>query len=141
MTYTITHTCIGCSVCMRVCPVDAIIGKPKKRHRILPDVCIGCGACGLICPHASVKNAKSELCERIRIRSTWPKPVFDYATCMGCTICVESCPTGCIDLNTKRGSRETIRYPVLKKAHDCIGCGFCESDCPVDAVAMIQLGK
>ena len=56
MAYTITHECVGCSVCMRVCPVDAIVGKPKERHRIVSEICIDCGACGRICPYASVKD-------------------------------------------------------------------------------------
>jgi Pyruvate/2-oxoacid:ferredoxin oxidoreductase delta subunit len=126
---------------MHVCPVVAIIGKPKQRHRILPDICIECGACGLICPHASVKDHQGQLCERIRIRSRWPKPVFDQQRCMGCTICVEACPTGCIDLDAKQGTRETIRYPAIKKMRDCIGCSFCELECPVDAIVMMQLEK
>jgi Pyruvate/2-oxoacid:ferredoxin oxidoreductase delta subunit len=124
---------------MRVCPVDAIIGKPKERHRIDSQVCIDCGACGRICPYTSVKNPEGQLCERIRIRSRWPKPVFDDKRCMGCTICVEACPTGCIDLKADRGSRETLRYPILKKARDCIGCAFCMLECPVDAVRMEEL--
>ena len=139
MAYTITHECVGCSVCMRICPVDAIIGKPKERHRIDSQVCIDCGACGRICPYTSVKNPEGQLCERIRIRSRWPKPVFDDKRCMGCTICVEACPTGCIDLKADRGSRETLRYPILKKARDCIGCAFCMLECPVDAVRMEEL--
>jgi electron transport complex protein RnfB len=138
MAYTITHECVGCSVCMRVCPVDAIIGKPKEQHRIIADICIDCGACGRICPHASVKNPEGQVCERIRIRSRWPKPTFDHQRCMGCTICVEACPTGCIDLKMTRGNRETIRYPFLKNSRNCIGCTFCMLECPVDAVAMDQ---
>jgi formate hydrogenlyase subunit 6/NADH:ubiquinone oxidoreductase subunit I len=136
MAYTITHECIGCSVCMRVCPVDAIVGKPKARHRILAEYCIDCGACGRICPHASVKDLNGQVCERIRIRSRWPKPEFNTQRCMACTICVESCPTGCIELTPDRGTRQTLRLPVLKKARDCIGCGCCMQDCPVDAVVM-----
>jgi Pyruvate/2-oxoacid:ferredoxin oxidoreductase delta subunit len=121
---------------MRVCPVEAIDGSPKERHRILADVCIDCGACGRICPYASVKNPEGLVCARIRFRSRWPKPVFDNRRCMGCTICVEACPTSCIALNTDRGSRETIRYPVLKAVRHCIGCAFCMLECPVDAVNM-----
>jgi len=136
MAYTITHKCVGCSVCMRVCPVDAIIGERKARHRIVSDICIDCGACGRICPYTSVKDPEGQECERIRIRSRWPKPVFDYQRCMGCNICVEACPTGCINLNPDRGSRETLRYPVLKQARNCIGCAFCMLECPVDAVVM-----
>ncbi|MGA6927653.1 MAG: 4Fe-4S binding protein [Desulfosarcina sp.] len=136
MAFTINHHCVGCSVCMRVCPVDAIIGKPKQRHRIEPGICIDCGACGRICPYASVKDRDDQVCQRIRIRSRWPKPEFDLQRCMGCTICVEVCPTGCIELKMDRGNRRTLRYPFLKQSRDCIGCGFCMLDCPVDAIRM-----
>jgi Fe-S-cluster-containing hydrogenase component 2 len=124
---------------MRVCPVDAIVGKPKEHHRIISEICIDCGACGRICPYASVKDPEGQLCGRIRIRSRWPKPEFDEKRCMGCTICVEACPTGCIDLKADRGTQETIRYPVLKKVHNCIGCSFCMLACPVEAIDMEQL--
>ncbi len=138
MAYTITHECVGCSVCVRVCPVKAIVGKPKKCHQVISDVCIDCGACGRICPHSSVKDPEGRIVERIRIRARWPRPVFDEQRCMGCTICVEACPTGCITLKMDRGTRETIRYPRVKTIGDCIGCGFCEWACPVDAVEMVR---
>ncbi|SHJ96594.1 NAD(P)-dependent iron-only hydrogenase diaphorase component flavoprotein [Anaerobranca californiensis DSM 14826] len=37
--------CIGCTACVRVCPVNAIKGEVKKLHEINPEVCIKCGAC------------------------------------------------------------------------------------------------
>ena len=37
--------CIGCTLCARTCPADAIIGKVKEVHMINPEKCLKCGAC------------------------------------------------------------------------------------------------
>lgn len=42
--------CIGCTKCIQVCPVDAIIGASKQMHTVLADVCIGCELCVPVCP-------------------------------------------------------------------------------------------
>ncbi len=41
--------CIGCTACLRKCPVDAIVGERKQPHRILAETCIKCGACVAAC--------------------------------------------------------------------------------------------
>jgi electron transport complex protein RnfB len=42
--------CIGCTKCIAVCPVDAILGAPKRIHGILTEACTGCGLCLPPCP-------------------------------------------------------------------------------------------
>lgn len=42
--------CIGCTKCITACPVDAIIGGPKKMHTVLPTECTGCDLCIPACP-------------------------------------------------------------------------------------------
>lgn len=42
--------CIGCAVCIRACPVDAIVGARKWMHAVLESECTGCGLCVEPCP-------------------------------------------------------------------------------------------
>lgn len=42
--------CIGCTLCIRACPVDAIVGANKRMHTVLTDWCTGCDLCVAPCP-------------------------------------------------------------------------------------------
>lgn len=42
--------CIGCTLCIKACPVDAIVGAPKLMHTIIADHCTGCELCLPPCP-------------------------------------------------------------------------------------------
>lgn len=42
--------CIGCTLCIQACPVDAIIGANKLMHTVDPDLCTGCDLCVAPCP-------------------------------------------------------------------------------------------
>ena len=42
--------CIGCTLCIQACPVDAIVGAAKRMHSVIADLCTGCGLCVPPCP-------------------------------------------------------------------------------------------
>ena len=42
--------CIGCTLCIQACPVDAIIGAAKRMHTVVESLCTGCDLCVAPCP-------------------------------------------------------------------------------------------
>lgn len=56
VTYEVTETCIGCTLCAQHCPVRAIAFKPFERHRIEQETCIKCDICRQLCPEHSIQR-------------------------------------------------------------------------------------
>ena len=42
--------CIGCTLCLPVCPTDAILGSNKMMHTVIEQHCTGCELCIAVCP-------------------------------------------------------------------------------------------
>ena len=42
--------CIGCTLCIKACPFDAIVGAAQLMHTVIADYCTGCGLCLPPCP-------------------------------------------------------------------------------------------
>ena len=48
--YIDENTCIGCTLCIQACPVDAILGAAKHMHTVIENECTGCDLCIPPCP-------------------------------------------------------------------------------------------
>lgn len=44
------RACIGCTLCIDACPVDAIVGAARRMHTVLASLCTGCALCVPPCP-------------------------------------------------------------------------------------------
>lgn len=42
--------CIGCTLCIKACPVDCIVGASKVMHTVVASQCTGCELCVPVCP-------------------------------------------------------------------------------------------
>jgi len=63
--------CIGCTLCIKACPVDCIVGAPKQYHVVIAHECTGCTLCVEPCPVDCIDMLqKPELLEHW----SWPLP-------------------------------------------------------------------
>lgn len=61
--------CIGCTLCLQACPVDAILGAAKHMHTVIRSECTGCELCVAPCPVGCIKMVPLE-----QTLATWKWP-------------------------------------------------------------------
>jgi formate hydrogenlyase subunit 6/NADH:ubiquinone oxidoreductase subunit I len=140
--------CIGCKLCIKICPADAIEYLPEDmKIQIHNDRCCYCAQCTEICPEKSLAmsdeslNSSFNRMEEVIIDSgsiyyssgegvTEKKArdiyVIDEETCIGCNRCTRTCPVNAIS-------------GKLQEAHAidpdiCVGCGQCADGCPKKSI-------
>ena len=63
--------CIGCTLCIQACPVDAIVGASKQMHTVIEAECTGCDLCLPPCP---VDCIEMVVREPDQSQWRWPEP-------------------------------------------------------------------
>ena len=63
--------CIGCTLCIQACPVDAILGAAKQMHTVIERECTGCELCVEPCPEDCIDMAPIK--KEVKTW-TWPYP-------------------------------------------------------------------
>ena len=122
--------CIGCTLCIRACPVDAILGAQGQMHVVLEESCTGCDLCREPCPVDCIDLVPlpaQELGPQ-NPSSQYPRLAQD-ATCIHCGFCEPACPKHLKPQLLFRHSGEHEALLALD-LDQCIECGQCDRVCP-----------
>jgi ferredoxin len=110
--------CIGCNMCVKVCPYEGAIAMDGSLPVMNYEKCTSCGICYNKCPTKSFIDRA---------------PARPHATisqqCDGCSECVKVCLFKAIDGEPGK------KHVVVKDK--CIGCGRCFEVCPIKVITMI----
>lgn len=68
------NTCIGCTLCIQACPVDAIVGSAKLMHTVISSECTGCDLCVPPCPVDCI-----EMIVKPQASVGWARPISRHA--------------------------------------------------------------
>ena len=61
--------CIGCEMCVIVCPHGVFAMNGRAARLVLPDACMECGACQLNCPAGAIRVDSGVGCASAMIRA------------------------------------------------------------------------
>ena len=71
--------CIGCTLCIQACPVDAITGASKLMHTVITHECTGCELCVVPCPMDCIQMGPVT---HMRLDDEHPSPWPEYSSTM-----------------------------------------------------------
>ena len=120
----VEEDCIGCTLCIKACPVDAIIGSQNQMHTVIEALCTGCELCLPPCPVDCI-----ELLEKpeVALRLV-PKPESNQP-CIMCGACVPACPKH-LDPQRLFLAFDMQDKTAQAQLSSCVECTLCDQVCP-----------
>ena len=119
------EACIGCTLCIAACPVDAIIGAQQQMHTVIADLCTGCELCIEPCPVDCI--------DLVELPVTAPDlGILDNPSanaCINCGDCAVACPKDLQPQLLYWYRQDTDRTSALF-LESCIECRRCDRVCP-----------
>ena len=122
------YGCIGCSMCVSICPFEAIAINVHGVAEVDETKCQGCGACTTECPLGIIRlhDAGSSIVVKCSNRDPGKAARAScQVSCIGCGICEKACPSGAA---TIRDNLSSIDESL------CLSCGMCAVKCPRHAI-------
>ncbi len=116
--------CIGCTLCIRACPVDAIVGASRMMHTVIGEECTGCELCIPPCPVNCIDLVPSPVNRKVEL------PVPEQP-CIHCHLCMTACPKDLAPQQLLFFRESTDVADSLGLDH-CVECRICDRVCPAE---------
>ncbi len=127
--------CIGCTLCLDPCPVDAIVGAQGFMHTVIDSECTGCELCIAPCPVDCISLTE------IRLPAPESAPPLVGKGCINCGQCADACPvTLQPDQLLKLGQAQAWEAAETIDLQRCIECGLCDRVCPSEINLTARFG-
>ncbi|MBV1876703.1 MAG: electron transport complex subunit RsxB [Pseudomonadales bacterium] len=127
------NECIGCTLCIQACPVDAIIGASQQMHSVITEQCTGCDLCLAPCPVDCIDMillpASPDALEASNAIPSKKSTAAEISNCIRCGKCAPACPRE-LAPQELYWQRESTTAMAKLNLDQCVECMKCDRVCP-----------